>query len=64
MVNVKDIVTIKCYSKEEKMERGDAIDFYKQCVMCSEGSEKNRYVNILMQLLDGNTYCSDEEEYA
>lgn len=57
---MNDIVTIKCYGEEEKMTRRKAIDKYKFCASMSEGSEKERYCNILIQLLDGETYCTDE----
>ena len=56
----KDTVTIKCYNKEEQMERTDAIRFYKEAAMCSDGCEKERYMKILMDLYDGLTYCSDK----
>ena len=58
---MNDMVTIKCYGKEHAMTRLKAIKFYKECMECSEGSERDRYVTIFLQLLDGETYCSDEE---
>lgn len=54
------VVTIKCYGKEEKMERDDAIAFYSEGVECCDGSERDRYMDILMDLLSGKKYCSDE----
>lgn len=57
------MVTIKCYNKETQMERKEAIRFYKEAVACCEGSERDRYMNVLMDLLDGKDYCTDEEDY-
>lgn len=59
---MKDMVTIKCYGKEEQMEREEAKAFYLEGMMCCDGSERDRYTNIYLQLLDGNDYCSDEIE--
>lgn len=56
----KDIVTITCYGKTEQMEREKAIAFYLEGMMCSEGSEQNRYANILGGLMSGLTVCTDE----
>ena len=55
-----DIVTIRCYNTEEKMTRGEAIKKYGDGVEFCEGSERERYVEILMQLLAGNTYCNGD----
>ena len=55
-----DIVNITCYGKTEKMERSKAIKFYRECADYSEGSERERYVNILFGLMDGLTNVSDE----
>ena len=57
------MATVICstYGREKKFKsRKDAIKFFKECVMCSEGSEQSRYVSILMQLMNGDKYCSDE----
>lgn len=59
---MNDIVTISCYGKEEKMSRLDAMKKYQECVLCSEGSERDRYVNILVALLNGDKYCSDRDD--
>lgn len=57
------MVTIKCYNKEEQMERKEAIDFYEEAVISCEGSERDRYMNVLMDLYFGKDYCTDEEDY-
>ena len=56
----KDIVTITCYNKTSQMERKQAIEFYTSCVLCSEGSERERYSKILAELIDNYKICSDE----
>ena len=61
MAKKKDMVTIICYRKEETMSRSAAIEEFMDCVNNSEGHERNRYVNILMDLLDGKTICSDRD---
>lgn len=56
-----DSVTTMCYNtKKEWDERTQAIQFFKQAYECSEGSEQARYSRILIQLYDGETYCTDE----
>lgn len=55
-----DIVKITCYGQTEEMEREKAIDFYRQGVLACEGSEQERYSNILAQLMSGYKVCCDE----
>ena len=51
-----------CYGKLKEFKSvKEAKDFYLECMMCSEGSEQSRYVQIYTQLCNGLTYCSDEE---
>lgn len=53
-------VTIRCYYKEEKMDRDKALEFYKKaCAMC-EGSERERYLEIVMDLMADKDYCDDK----
>ena len=59
MAKKKDMVTITCYGKKETKERNEAMRFYKDCAENSEGHERNRYFNILMDLMDGKNLCSD-----
>ena len=54
-----DIVYVTCYGKREKYKRQDAIDFYLEAMHCSEGSERERYTNVYLGLLDGLTEVSD-----
>lgn len=55
----KDIVTITCYNKTSQMERKQAVEFYTSCVLCSEGSERERYGKILAELQAGYMLCTD-----
>ena len=54
-----DVVTITCYGKTTKTTRGKALKEYREAIRYCEGSERDRYVNILMALEDGETECSD-----
>ena len=58
----KDMVTIHCYGREEKMEREKAKAFYLDCMMNSDGSERDRYTQIYMDLMNGEKICSDGQE--
>jgi len=54
------MVTVKCYGKEEKWaSRQEAMNFYVEGMMCCEGSERDRYVNIYCDLVEGKDYCID-----
>lgn len=55
-----DKVKITCYGKTEIMDRFEACQFYREGILNSDGSERERYVNILMGLLDGLDEVSDE----
>ena len=55
-----EIVEITCYGQTVKMKRGDAIRKYEDGVACCEGSERERYLKILLALQDGKMKCSDE----
>ena len=55
-----DKVTTICYGQAREWDnRWDAIDFFKEGVMACDGPEKERYTNILLKLLAGETLCSD-----
>ena len=66
MAKVSAKVIVKCYGKEKEFESFEsAFKFYLECSMCSEGSERERYMNILAQMYEDNygTYFTDGEEY-
>lgn len=53
-------VTISCYGQESYLSRDIAIKRYLGYIAASEGSERDRYVSILLQLQEGKNYCTDE----
>lgn len=53
------MVTISCYGKLEQLEREDAIAKYTEAVAATEGSERDRYMDILMDIYEGKDFCSD-----
>jgi len=57
----KKNIKVTCYGKEETWtDRTKAIAFYEKAKSYSEGNEKARYENILLQLRSGSTNCTDE----
>jgi predicted membrane protein len=55
-----DLVKITCYGKMETMERKDAIAKYLEAMAWSDGSERDRYVNIYLGLISGEMEVSDD----
>lgn len=55
-----DIVHVTCYNKRKEYKRQEALDFFFEGMMCSEGSERDRYTNIYEQLMLGYKECYDE----
>lgn len=62
---MEDKVVVLCYGQRETWKtRQDALRFYKECAEMTEGSERERYVNIVFDLMDNKSFCSDgDEEY-
>lgn len=57
-----DAVIVVCYgSRQIWKSRKDAIAFYTEGVTACEGSERDRYVNVLMELMCGRKICTDGE---
>ena len=56
----EDLVKIVCYGKEKEMTVKQAVQVYYGAFLCSEGSEKERYANILNDLAQGKKVCKDE----
>ena len=54
-----DLVKITCYNRTETMEREDAIAKYVEAMAWSDGSERDRYVNVYLGLISGATEVSD-----
>ncbi len=57
---MSDFVTIHCYDEPHRMERDKAIKFYMEGAYACDGSEKARYSNILLGLLDGKKEVFDD----
>lgn len=54
-----DIVTIHCYGNTERLPRQKAIMKYFAGMCNSEGSERDRYTNIYIALINGEKECYD-----
>lgn len=65
MTNKKDNVFVQCYGKLQLYNnRGNALAFFLTCMRCSEGSERDRYTNIYLGLLNNENYIKDyDDEY-
>ena len=62
MTKQKEIIKVICYGQEEiYTDRKKAMKFYRECADNSEGAERERYVNILFDLMDGKTLCTDSD---
>lgn len=62
MAKKSEQVTCRTYCQDEVFpDRGSAIAFFTECAFGSEGSERDRYMNVLVELCEGKTYCTDGE---
>lgn len=60
---LNDSVKVTCYGVTKIWDnRQDAIREFREGMMCCEGSERERYTNIYLQLIDGCTECIDYED--
>lgn len=59
----KDIVKVTCYGTTKEYERQDAIKKFLEGMMFCDGSEKERYTNIYLGLIQGYKEVSDGEEF-
>ena len=53
-------IEVYCYAKRTFESKASAERFYVQCIKNSEGSERERYANVLADILDGFTICWDQ----
>ncbi len=59
----REKIIVKCYGKEKTYHsRKEAIKEFREAADWSEGCERERYMNILLDLYDGKTYCTDGED--
>ncbi len=57
---INEKYTTECYRQVREWDsKEEAMDFFKEAMMNSDGSEHDRYARIYEQLLDGKIYCSD-----
>lgn len=59
MAKMTDKVKVTCYGQTKEYTRKQALKEFREAIRCSEGSERDRYVNIVCQLEDGETECND-----
>ena len=60
MMQAKKKVTVICYGQEEEWSsREEAMLFYLEGVTESDGSERDRYLTILGELIEGKEVCRD-----
>ena len=53
------VVTV-CYNQATVWKsRKAAAAFYREGVMACDGCERERYMNVLLDILDGNAVCDD-----
>lgn len=56
-----DPVQVKCYGKWDSYKtRKAAMDFYFECMLGSEGCERDRYTNVYCKLKEGFRKCTDD----
>lgn len=54
------MVDVICYGRRKTWEtREKAIMFYMDGILSCEGSERDRYVSIYVDLMSGKNVCSD-----
>ena len=54
------MVEVICYGKRDSWaSRNDAIKFYLDGMLSCEGSERDRYTNVYLDLISGKNVCSD-----
>lgn len=52
-------VLVVLYGQSTVTTREKAKEEMLECMMCSEGAERERYTDIYLQLLEGRSICSD-----
>jgi len=61
MIDKEEVmVDVICYGRRDTWEdRNAAIRFYLDGMSCCEGSERDRYTNVYLDLISGKDVCSD-----
>ena len=55
-----DLVKVTCYGRTETLTRNEALKKYSEAILWSDGSERDRYAQIVAELVDGWSTVSDE----
>lgn len=62
-INRRRKVKTKCCGEiRERDSRDEAEDFFLNAMMNSDDSEHDRYSGIYIQLINGESFCTDEED--
>lgn len=62
-MNPNKKVKTECFGEVREWDsREEAKDFFLEAMMNSEGEEYDRYSGIYIQLQNGLSYCTDEED--
>lgn len=62
-MDLKDSVKVTCYGVTKIWDnREDAIKEFREGMICCEGSERERYTNIYLQLTSGCKECVDYDD--
>lgn len=60
---MKEKIITVTYGKEDTWtNRKKAMEFFMDCMRHSEGCERERYTNVYFKLMDGLTYCTDDDD--
>lgn len=58
----RKVTTVCCGKKQEWDDREEAQAYFLEAMMNSDGSEHDRYTYIFLQLQNGLSYCTDEDD--
>lgn len=62
-IEEKEEITTVCYGRIDKWDdRTKAVKYFYECALFSDGSEKERYTNIMMDLMAGVNFATDGSE--
>lgn len=58
----RKVTTVCCGQKKVWNDREEAMAFYLEAMMNSDGAEHDRYSGIYLQIQNGLNYCTDEDD--
>lgn len=59
MPNMEEMVMVECYGTLKEYKRSEALKTYKFAMDNSKGNERERYMDIFLQLIQGKISCTD-----